>query len=364
MDCRVKPGNDDGEAPSNIRIRNDSQLTVPAQPHKQKRNTSRNPMSDILQLAAPFFGLIILGFLSGRLYRLPERELGWLNFFVIYIALPPLFFELVSRTPFEQLLNGRFVLTTTLSTFSCFVLCIAIGLWMRKGNLPEAAIAGASGAYANVGYLGPPLTLAALGAQASVPTALIFTFDSMLFFAAVPFLMEFSGVEKASPARTALLIARRVVTHPFIVATALGVLAAWLQVRPPKAIDRMIEVLSNAAAPCALFVLGVTVALRPLKRVPADVAILVFVKLLIHPLIAWVALSLVGGFDPVWVYTAILMASLPSALNVFVMAKQYNVYVQHASSIILVSTIASVVTVTVLMYLIQNRLLAPNLFHG
>lgn len=40
-------------------------------------------MSDILQLAAPFFGLIILGFMSGRLYRLPERELGWFNFFVI-----------------------------------------------------------------------------------------------------------------------------------------------------------------------------------------------------------------------------------------------------------------------------------------
>lgn len=321
-------------------------------------------MSDILQLAAPFFGLIILGFLSGRLYRLPERELGWLNFFVIYIALPPLFFELVSRTPFEQLVKPRFVLATTVSTLCCFVLCIGIGLWMRKGNLPEAAIAGASGAYANVGYLGPPLTLAALGAQAAVPTALIFTFDSMLFFAAVPFLMELSGVEKASPAKTALLIVRRVVTHPFLIATALGVVAAWLQVRPPKAIDRMIEVLSNAAAPCALFALGVTVALRPMKRATADVPVLVFAKLVIHPLLAWTILSLVGGFDPVWVYTAILMASLPSALNAFVMAKQYDAYVQQSSSIILVSTIASVVTVTALMYLVQHRLLAPDLFHG
>lgn len=321
-------------------------------------------MSDILQLAAPFFGLIILGFVSGRLMRLPESELGWLNFFVIYIALPPLFFELVSRTPFEELLKPRFVLTTTFSTFICFVLCVLLGLWLRKGNLPEAAIAGASGAYANVGYLGPPLTLAALGSQAAVPTALIFTFDSTLFFAAVPFLMEFSGVEKTSPLKTTLLVLRRVATHPFIVATALGVLAAWLQVRPPKAIDRMIEVLSNAAAPCALFVLGVTVALRPLKRVPLDVVVLVFVKLLIHPLIAWVILSLIGGFDPIWVYTAILMAALPSALNAFVMAKQYGVYEQESSSIILVTTIASVVTVTTLMYLMQNKLLAPSLFQG
>ena len=57
-------------------------------------------MTDILKLALPFFGLIFLGFASGRIARLPERELGWLNFFVIYMALPPLFFQLVSRTPY------------------------------------------------------------------------------------------------------------------------------------------------------------------------------------------------------------------------------------------------------------------------
>ena len=57
------------------------------------------------------------------------------------------------------------------------------------------------------------------------------------------------------------------------------------------------------------------------------------------------------------------MASLPTALNAFVMAKQYNVYVQQASAGILVSTLASFVTVTTLMYLVQHKLLAPNLFH-
>lgn len=90
--------------------------------------------------------------------------------------------------------------------------------------------------------------------------------------------------------------------------------------------------------------------------------VLVLVKLFAHPLIVWVLLSLVGGFDPIWVYTAILMASLPTALNAFVMARQYNVYVQQSSIAILVSTITSVVTVTALMYLVQNRLSSPTFF--
>jgi hypothetical protein len=320
-------------------------------------------MTDVLSLALPFFGLILLGFASGRFVQLPEAGLAWLNYFIIYIALPPLFFQLVSRTPFEQLANGRFILVTTISTAVTFYIAIGIGLWFRRGNLPEAAIAGIVGGYANVGYMGPGLTLAALGSAAAVPTALIFTFDSTFFFAAVPLLMAISGVGRESGLRMTLNVLRRVFTHPFIVATMLGVLFAALQIRPPAAIDKILDYLANAAAPCALFTLGVTVALRPLTSVPGEIPVLVAIKLVLHPLIAWVLLSAVGGFEPVWVYTAILMAALPPALNAYVMARQYEVYIAQSSAGILIGTLASIVTVTVLLYMIQHEMIAPDLFH-
>lgn len=320
-------------------------------------------MVEVLGLALPFFGLILLGFASGRLVQLPESGLAWLNYFIIYIALPPLFFQLVSRTPFEQLANGRFILVTTLSTAITFYLAIGVGLWLRRGNLPEATIAGIVGGFANVGYMGPGLTLAALGPAAAVPTALIFTFDSTFFFAAVPFLMALSGVERESGLKMALTVARRVFTHPFIIATMLGVVFAGLQIRPPTAVDKVLDYLANAAAPCALFTLGVTVALRPLTSVPPEMPVLVGIKLILHPLIAWLLLSAVGGFEPVWVYTATLMAALPPALNAYVMARQYEVYIEQSSAGILVGTLASVVTVTALLYMVQHRILALDLFH-
>lgn len=320
-------------------------------------------MADVLSLALPFFGLILLGFASGRFARLPESGLAWLNYFIIYIALPPLFFQLVSRTPFEELANGRFILVTTLSTATTFYLAIGVGLWLRRGNLPEATIAGIVGGYANVGYMGPGLTIAALGSAAAVPTALIFTFESTFFFAAVPFLMALSGVERESGLRMTLDVLRRVFTHPFIVATILGVIFAALQIRPPAAVDKVLDYLANAAAPCALFTLGVTVALRPLANVPSEIPILVAMKLVLHPLIAWVLLSAVGGFDPVWVYTALLMAALPPALNAYVMARQYDVYIAQSSAGILIGTLASIVTVTALLYMIRNGVIAADLFH-
>lgn len=311
-------------------------------------------MAEVLALALPFFGVIFLGLGCGRFVRIPESGLAWLSFFIIYLALPALFFSLVARTPFVELTNGTFIAATTLSTALCFALSLGVGLWLRRGNLPEATIAAIVGSYSNVGYMGPGLTLGALGMGASVPTALIFVFDSLFFFTAVPLLMAVSGRDQRRISATLVLVVRRVLTHPFNVATFLGVFAAYIEFHPPAAIERTLEFLKNAAAPCALFTLGVSVALRPMEKMQGEVPPLIAIKLILHPLLVWLVLMLVGGFEPVWIATAVLMASLPPALNAFIMAKQYETYVEGASGGVLIGTIISVVTVTAMLYALQH----------
>lgn len=313
-------------------------------------------MADLLGLAFPFFGLIFLGFFCGRLVKLPEEGLAWLSFFIIYVALPALFYRIVAQTPFAELVNPGFILAVFASTLTCFALALGLGLWLRRGNLGEATIAATVGAYANVGYMGPGLTLAALGQGAATPAALIFACDSMLFFTLVPLLMALRSRE-ASLGATAVLIAKRVLLHPFNIATMLGILSAAFELREPGAIAKMLDFLRNAAAPCALFTLGVTVALRPLKRIPAELPPLLALKLLVHPMIAFGSAMLLGPFSPIWVQTMLLMAALPPALNAFVLARQYAVYVEEASAGVLVGTLTSVVTVTLMLYLLQERLI-------
>ncbi|MEZ5841063.1 MAG: AEC family transporter [Hyphomicrobiales bacterium] len=319
-------------------------------------------MNDILSLALPFFGLIFLGYVSGKLVHIPEEGLAWLNFFIIYIALPSLFFLLIAETPIEQLANWAYVATTTFSTYCGFAIAFAIGVLATRGNIPESTIMGIAGAYSNVGYMGPGLTLASLGPDATVPTTLIFCFDNALLFTLAPLMMAIGGTEKKPIGQVMFLAAKRVILHPFILATIAGVAAAALDFQPPVAAAKMLTYLKSAAAPCALFTLGVTVALRPLKKVPLELPAVLLVKLVIHPVIVWVLLSYVGDFQPVWIYTAILMASLPPALNVFVIARQYSTYVERASSIVLVGTLVSVFTVTGLLYLIAHGILPADLF--
>lgn len=309
---------------------------------------------DVAGLAMPFFGLIALGFVCGRLFDASQEGLAWLNIYIVFVAVPALYFVLISRTPFEELANVGFVAITTTATFACFAISLAIGLVASRGDLGEATIQGAAGSYSNVGYMGPGLTLAALGPAAAAPTALVFVFDCVLLFTLVPFLMSVAGSRKESVWSTAGLVVRRIALHPFNVATLVGGLAAYFHWTPAAPVLKIVELLSGSAAPCALFMLGVTVALRPLKAVPRELPALLTVKLLLHPAIVFALLSAVGGFDPVWIATAVLMASLPPALNVFVMASQYQTYVERASAIILVGTVVSVATVTTLLAVVVH----------
>ena len=146
-------------------------------------------MADVLNLALPYFSLIFIGFACGKLRPLPEQGLAWMNFFLLYVSLPALLFSITSKTPFEDLNNPPFLIATTCGTALAFSLAMAAGRLAGGLSFRDATLAGLSGGYGNIGYMGPGLALAVLGAKASAPTALIFCCDSIFLFSIVPLLI-------------------------------------------------------------------------------------------------------------------------------------------------------------------------------
>jgi malonate transporter len=317
-------------------------------------------MIDILNLALPYFGVIFIGFACGKARGLPETGLPWMNFFLLYVSLPALLFGIMSKTPFEELNNPPFLIATTLSTAAAFGLALFAGRLIGRLSMREAALAGLAGGYGNIGYMGPGLALAVLGTKAAAPTALIFCCDSIFLFSIVPILIAATDSERRSLPHTFGLIVKQIVTNPLIMSAAAGAAAAAMHLRLPVAVDNTLLFLQNAAAPVALFALGVIVALRPFGRVPWEVSAIIIVKLVVHPLIVFGLMLLLGPFAQPWAATAVLMASLPPALNVFVIARQHDTWVEPASVAVLIGTFASVVTLTSVMWLIQTgRLVFP-----
>ena len=319
-------------------------------------------MNTVINLILPFFGLILMGFVAGKFMSKDAQGIEWFNTFVVYFALPPLVFQTVASAPLEQLTNWPFILATTFSSYAIFILVFITSVVILKNRVGAAAVQAAAASYGNIGYMGLPLTVAALGSAAAVPAALIFCFDSTLQYTLVPLLNSFREDIETDIVETLKTIFIKVFLHPFIVATILGVIVSAFELELPQPVDTLLDFLSRAAAPCALFVLGVMVAYQPLKGMGREFPLIVIAKTILHPVLVLIVLVTMGGFDPLWVGVAVLMASLPTAATVFVMAVQFDEYVEGSSSSILITTAISMITVTLVLIMIDRGKLPLNFF--
>jgi hypothetical protein len=325
-------------------------------------------MSELIDISVPLFGLIIIGFAFGKIFKSSSIEgLQWLNIFIIYAALPALFVKLVAPVPIEQLTQFGYLATTTYATLIAFVVGftifkLAATRFGERPSTPRSVIAGLGGAYGNVGYLGPGVILAALGPAGLVPAALIIVFENILHFFIAPLGMALAGRLQGNLITIFLGILWKVVSFPFILACFVGMAISVSGVSIPSPIEKLLDLLSGAAAPCALFAMGVSLSLRPFTKINPLLSGLIFIKLIAYPILVWVLLSFVGNFDPIWIQAAIFLACLPTATNVFVISQQYNSWEEGASGIILVSTIVSFVTVPLILYLFGGNVLPLDLF--
>lgn len=316
-------------------------------------------MTEILNLAMPFFGLILLGVVASRRWHAGEHGLAWLNIFLVYFALPSLIFLVVSAAPFEQLINWPFVTATSSVTLAVFLAVTFLSLQLFRTPLKEATLQGTAGSYGNVGYMGLPLAVAFFGAEAAVPAALVFCFDCTVQFVFTAFLatLAHERSEEAHWGAVAWRILKQVVLHPFIIATFVGMVASALEFRAPGALGTILDMLMRAAGPTALFALGVTVGMRKFAGLQRDMALVATMKVLVHPVLAYVVVSFVPGIEPMWLHVAVMMAALPTASNAFILASQYRTYVEGASTAVIVTTVLSAITIPILIYAIKAGVL-------
>ncbi len=304
-------------------------------------------MIEILNIALPFFGLILLGVIAGRVWAKSEEGLAWLNVFVLYFALPPLIFLVVAATPFETLVNPAYVLATAGATVACYLVMWALAAHVFRVQMKDAALMTTSAAYGNVGYMGLPLAVAFFGSGAAVPAALVFSFDCTVLFILTA---VFAGLDGTRGKGWTAKIAVDVFTHPFNVATILGFIASAAQWMPSGGVLTMLDMLKQSAGPIALFAMGVTVSLREKPTLNADLATLTAIKLVLHPVLAFAAVALFVAADDVWLKVAVMMAALPTAGNAFILARQNNAYVAGAGHAVIVTTASSLVTIPLIVW--------------
>jgi predicted permease len=319
-------------------------------------------MSEIATVALPFFGLVFLGYGIGRWGPVKREFYEGFAFLVRYAALPALYFRLLAAAPRSDVASWSFILTTTFATYCAFAIAFSFAALINRGRVPEATIEGLAGSHSANVYLAPGLALAALGPVAGVPTALIVAFDGLMLTVLTPLMMAMAATERLTFAGLARSIGRDLAAQPYLIGAAIGFLYSVTGLGLPGPLDFLLASLSGAAVPCALVAVGLALSERPANPPTADVGVLAAIKLVAHPLIVWLLLSWIGGFDRIWIGAALLIAALPPGIELIATARRYRTYVAGASLAVLWGSLASVVTLTIALVLVLDDMLPLDPF--
>ncbi len=299
-------------------------------------------MVEIFLRTLPFFAIIGLGYCAGRSRFFPPEATAYLTKFVFFFALSAMLFRFAATLPFAEIFDGRLVIGYLLGTVGVYALATLVA-YLRRLDIPTAAVEAQCAAIGNVGFLGLPM-LALLFSEAAIgPVMLVLTVDLVVFSSLIVILIN-GGREGRISASTLRLIGRGLLKNPMILSISAGLIWSALRVPMPAPLNDFLTILGGAATPGALFAIGASLADKSAERIQIA-GWLSFCKLVLHPLFVAVIVIWLIPVAPFPAMVAIAAASLPVAGNVYMLAAHYGVAPQRASAAILLSTIASIVTV-------------------
>jgi len=306
-------------------------------------------MLAILNVTAPFFGLVLCGYLAARYRALPENAVPALNTFVLYFALPCMLFRFAAGAPFGDILNLPVFLAYMVTGLAVFALSAATVRYGAGENVREAAFAALAVAWSNWGYMGIPLIPALLGQRALAALIAAGMADLLVVVSAALALASLEN--RAGGARAAFAGALiHIGKNPLIWAVIVGGTFSAFELRLPAAMDQFVGMLGQAAGPVALFTIGASLYRPGTRTRGADVLAIAGAKLLLHPGVAAVVAVYTFHLTRLEVQTLVLAAALPVGGSVFLFAERRGANAERIAAVILVSTALAFVTFSVLCW--------------
>ena len=304
-------------------------------------------LTGILAVTFPFFALVLCGYVAARTRLLPLDAVPGLNMFVLYFALPCMLYRFGSATPAGQLFNPVIALLWLLA--AALIVAATAG-WARRqgGSWPDAAMGALVAAFPNSGFMGVPLILALLGAGAVGPVMATLLVDLVVTTSLCIGLSQWGAAGEHGPAKAVGRALQGVLRNPMPWSILLGALAGALGFALWAPLGKTVQLLADAASPVALFTIGAVLArsqMRPAttagQAAPRDVGVLAVTKLLLHPLLVWTMGTFAvraGALDTSALTPLVLVAALPAASNVSLLAERFGADNGRVARVILWST--------------------------
>jgi len=303
-------------------------------------------MIEVLLKTLPFFAIVGLGYVAARTNFFSEAATAYLTKFVFYFALPAMIIRFSANLSFAELINIPFIAAYLSASFLIYFLATGVAI-LRRRNVAEAAVEAQCATIGNVGFLGIPMLAMLMGPEAVLWVMLVLAIDQLVFGSLIVILIVGSRDGRVSFGMLKT-VGMGLIKNPMIMAMVAGLICSSSGWALPVPATEFFDILGAAATPGALFAIGASLASKSAERISVA-GWLAFCKLILHPGAIAIAALLIFPVAPYPAAVLIAATALPVAGNIFILATHYNVAPTRVSTSILVSTVASLVTVSLVI---------------
>lgn len=308
-------------------------------------------MTALFSLVAPIFVLMGAGFAAVRLGFVSEQLVQALGGFVLNFALPALILYALLQQDLRETLNWSYILAYSAGSLAVFLPMLLLMRAGLKRPLPQAATAALGGSASNSGFVGFPVASLALGAPALTALPLSMLVENILVIPLALALAEMGMQEGQTPGTVIRNTLRRLARTPLILAILLGVILSAIGLSLPAPLATALSMMADASVPCALFVVGGTLAGLRAGSMATDVSAIVVAKLILHPLAVTGAFLLIGGVPLGLMAAGIILASSPMLTIYPILGARFG-YDRVCAAALLVATTLSFITLAIVLALI------------
>jgi len=306
----------------------------------------------LIEVLLPIAVVASAGFALRRAFPL---DLMTLNRLMIYGLSPALIFVTLVRADLSGPDAGRmlFFAVGVLGLMALTVWISALGLGLRGKDVTALLL---TSMFMNSGNYGLPASRFAFGETGFTLGVFYFIMQSIM---AQTLGVGVAAAGAAEGGRQAWQsICYRLIRMPQIYAVIGALALRSVGFQPATATGLIhslfegVALLSEAALPVMLLILGVQLgAGAPLVR-PGMVAIATTIRLVISPILAF-GLARLLGMEGVALGVGVMMAGMPTAVNTTILAIEFDTRPQLVVSTVVVSSFASLITLSVLLSLVR-----------
>lgn len=263
----------------------------------------------LMNTILPIFLLVLVGYFFAYYCQDAHAVAVYLMKYVFWIAAPTMIFSNISNYHLYQIIDGRFLAAYGLSIFIMLMLTYwVLRLFFKVVNVDALSLSLLSN-YRNTLLLGFPLLLSIAGQRAIIPVVVwVLIFNGVL----MPVFMFMNAWHHSHDVKRARQSVLQVLKHPWVLATVLGLIFAFLQISLQPFARTTLFYLAASLVPCALVVVGMELNLIKYEKISPKTFIIAFINLLVGPMLA-IILSYVFELSDFYTVSLIIFSVLPTA---------------------------------------------------